>query len=314
MAYNYGQFSTPYLWPYYQPQFITPLIPTQTSLPPSPNPKHVRFDGEDRDTYRASRPRPPSWHGASANAVPTSTQFAYAAQQPGMPFGFHTPNTHQRRLSDSAIPPAAWMYPTWMPVYTPPVAPAPPPARFHPLLDGETPGGPRIVFDLSSNVFEPLQVSNNYATALSRDDLMQTATYPSVKRMVISCDELLPQWTVTLENCEDGHSNNGYLAAPSGNAHADTPVTVYDVLFAIHRMLQRQVSHREWYDTPQDRTTSIARAYTRRCKAVPTVQAFEESQGVRRVDFLTDRYMFRGLVRSRGEQDFEHVRLRVGKK
>ncbi|KAF7789389.1 hypothetical protein EIP86_000333 [Pleurotus ostreatoroseus] len=247
MAYAYHQFNTPYLWPYYQQQMLTPIIPAQASLPASPNAgsgtKHVRFDGDDQ---------------------------------------------------------------------------TPPPAKFHPFLDGEAPGGPLLLFDLSSTIFDPLRITNyglGQGTALSRDELAQTATYPATTKMVISCDELLPQWNVTLEDCRDGrHSHNGYLAIPSSNNHTDAPITVYDVLFAIHRMLQRQVTHREWYDVPQDRSTAIARAYTRRCRAVPNIQAFEESQGVRRVDFLTDRVMFKGLVRSRGEQGFERVRLRVGKK
>ena len=48
--------------------------------------------------------------------------------------------------------------------------------------------------------------------------------------------------------------------------------------------------------------------------AIPATRTFEESQGVKWVDYLEDKYMFRGLVRERGEQSFEHLRLLVRKK
>ncbi|KAJ3547808.1 hypothetical protein NM688_g5368 [Phlebia brevispora] len=327
MAYPYATYTTPYLWPYYQQPVITPFIPAHVSLPPSPNAgsgsKHVRFDNEQRDAYHTDRrERPPSWHAgtngsaAYSYSAPTSAPFLYTALPPTMPYGVATPGTHRRRLSESALPQAAWgMHPGWM-LYSP-TAPTPRPT-FNPLINGEALGGALLLFDLSSNIFEPLRISNHSSirgSQLTREELMQTATYPSVTRMVITCDELPPEWKVTLEPCDDRPSNNGYLNVPSVNASSpDAPITVYDVLYAVHSMLQRQITQREWYDTPQHRATAIARAYTRRCRAGPNIQAFEESQGVRRVDFLLDQYMFKGIVRERGEQGFEYVRLRVGKK
>lgn len=129
--------------------------------------------------------------------------------------------------------------------------------------------------------------------------------------MVITCDDV-PQWKVVLEPCNERPSNNGYLTVPSDDTLK--PITVNDVLVAIHKMFQRQIRHRDWVALSQDKATAVARAYTRRCRTFPTTQAFEESQGVRRVDFLEDRYMFKGLVRQRGEQGFENLRLLVGKR
>ena len=132
--------------------------------------------------------------------------------------------------------------------------------------------------------------------------------------MVITCDEL-PDWKVVLEPYKERPSNSGYLAVPCNDTPAAAPpITVNDVLCAIHRMMQRQITHSDWVKLPQSKADAVARAYTRRCRTFPTVQAFEASQGVKRVDYLEDKYMFKGLVRHRGEQDFEHLRLLVAKK
>lgn len=289
----------------------------------------MRFeDDEDRDVYRVGR-RPPSWHAGMAGTAPApnpapfpSPPFVYAALPPMMPPQFAQNPLHRRRLSDTALQQPAWIYPTWM-MY-PQVAAIqqqqqPIPA-IHPLLNGEQPDGPLLLFDLSASLFQPVRISRHGATTglpLAQDELSQTATYPAATRMVITCDEL-PEWHVTLEPHDTGSAgaDNRFLAVPHGNAagNTTTPITVYDVLFALHRMLQRQVTHREWYDLPQAEATAVARAYTRRCRAVTTTMALEEGQGVRRVDYLKEKYMFKGVVRRAGEQGFEHVRLRVGRR
>ncbi len=129
--------------------------------------------------------------------------------------------------------------------------------------------------------------------------------------MVITCDDV-PDWKVTLEPFHERPSNNGYLTVPADDINK--PITVNDVLFAIHKMFQRQIRHRDWVALSDSKATAIARAYTRRCRTFPSTQAFEESQGVRRIDYLEDRYMFKGLVRQRGERGFENLRLLVGKR
>lgn len=129
--------------------------------------------------------------------------------------------------------------------------------------------------------------------------------------MVITCDEV-PEWKVVLEPYQERPSNMGYLAVPADGMNK--PITVNDILFAIHKMFQRQIRHRDWVALSNDKATAVARAYTRRCRTFPSTQAFEESQGVRRVDYLESSYMFKGLVRHRGEQGFENLRLLVGKR
>ena len=55
----------------------------------------------------------------------------------------------------------------------------------------------------------------------------------------------------------------------------------------------------------------VSAAYTRRCRHFPSPQAFEEAQGVRRVDYLGDRYMFRGIMHESGPDGFTKMKLAV---
>jgi len=188
---------------------------------------------------------------------------------------------------------------------------APPPAQFHPLLNGETVQEPLIHFDLSLDSFTPMRVTragNTHGTPLSVDELKQQATHPGVTRMTIVIDGI-PQWPVRLS--QSNNPTASYLSVPdqwSTALEQHTPITLGDILVALHRMLQMQVSHRDWVKLSQDESTVVARAYTRRCRTFGSEDRFLASQGVRRVDYLKDKYIFKGLVRMRGEDGFDQVR------
>lgn len=155
--------------------------------------------------------------------------------------------------------------------------------------------------------------SQTSGTPLNLDELAQQATHPGVTRMKIICD-LIPQWDVILEPQRDYASSSGYLAVPHEPVASNQPITLGDVLVAVHRMLQTQITHRDWARLSNTEATNIARAYTRRCRTFPSAEQFEASQGVRRVDYLLDRFLFKGLVRLRGEDGFETVKLIVDRK
>lgn len=313
-AFVYPQ--TPYTWPYFNQPVISPFYPP-AQLPPSPNAgageRRVRF--EDEDPYHANRPRPPSWYAGMPGAAPPPNPAPFPSppliytQLPGVA---HAP-THGRRYSDGALPQAAWIQvPAWMPLY--PQAAPQPQHQLNPLLNAENGHSPPIVFDLSFHTYEPRKHSAGSFSSphLTQDELMQTATYPNVTRMVITCDEI-PDLRVVLEPYREQPSNSGYLTVPSGSGPAP-PITVHDVLFAIHRKLHGQITHVDWRRLSDEQKTRVGRAYTRRTHALSTTRAFEESQGVKWVDYLENRYMFKGLVRQRGEPGFEHLRLVVRKK
>ncbi|KAJ8483017.1 hypothetical protein ONZ51_g4983 [Trametes cubensis] len=283
--YGYQQFyyPTPYIYPYVHQAYVSPFIPPVT-LPASPQlpPRDERRVHWDDEPY--VRPRRPSWHGGLA-PPPTTVPFPsppvmVTALPPMVPVAAQPQPyyTHYRRASDSCLPPAAWVsYPALVqPVaFQSPFQSAPPSPAINPLLNGENAGGPMLLFDLSLNTFSPQRITSGgqkTGTPLTLEELREPATYPSTT----------------------------------------PPITVYDVLMAIHRTVQRQISHVDWARLSQSDMRAISAAYTRRCRTFPSAAAFEEAQGVRRVDYLRDNYMFRGLVRANSKDGFSKMKLLVG--
>ncbi|KAI0638699.1 hypothetical protein C8Q77DRAFT_1092327 [Trametes polyzona] len=331
--YGYPQFyyPTPYLYPYYHQPHVSPFIPPVT-LPGSPQlyPRDERRVHWEDDPYPPRRQRRPSWHGGlmpPPNPQPFPSPPMLFTPLPQMvplaPAAAPAPYyTHQRRSSDSCLPQPAWVtFPTMVqPVaFQPPTPPAP---AIHPLLNGENAAGPMLLFDLSLNTFNPQRVtklSQTAGTPLSLEELREPATFPAVRRMTIVC-ERLPEWPIVLEphtvERERSRERSPFLGVPrTGQGHGgaeDAPVTVYDVLMAIHRTVQRQISHVDWARLTRAQTHAISAAYTRRCRTFPSAAAFEEAQGVRRVDYLLDSYMFRGLVRDNVQDGFSKMKLIVG--
>ena len=305
---------------------MSPFIPP-THLPPSPRmdegSRRVRFADEE-EFYPPTRPRPPSWHAGMAGTAPApnplpfpSPPFVYNPLPPvavGPPPGY----APHRRRSDTSVPgghPAWLSMPAWMvyPQYAQPV-PAPPPSQFHPLLNGEGGNRPLLFFDLSVHAFNPVRISSHgqtTGTSLTLDELSQQATHPGVTRIKIVCDAI-SQWPIVLEPQHDrpSTSGSGYLSVPAASSYG--PITVGDILVAIHRVMQTQISHRDWVRLSAEQESSIARAYTRRCRTFPSAEEFEARQGVRKVDYLLDRFVFRGLTRIGRDDGFETVRLLVG--
>lgn len=74
-------------------------------------------------------------------------------------------------------------------------------------------------------------------------------------------------------------------------------VSVMDVLSAIHGELRCGVTSDEYYGLPsREERDAVAAAYAARCDRVDTPEKDEErKKGIKRVDFLTTHYRFRGL-------------------
>ncbi|KAH9884955.1 hypothetical protein C8Q73DRAFT_660480 [Cubamyces lactineus] len=324
--YGYQQFyyPTPYIYPYIHQTYVSPFIPPVT-LPASPQlqPRDDRRVHWDDEPY--VRQRRPSWHGGLA-PPPTSVPFpsppVMVTALPPIPVAAQPQPyyTHYRRASDSCLPPAAWVsYPTLVqPVaYPSPFQSAPPSPAINPLLNGENAGGPMLIFDLSLNTFSPQRVTSGgqkTGTPLTLEELREPATHPSVRRMTITCDQL-PEWPIVLEPHSTSRERSRERSPFLGVSHAmadDPPITVYDVLMAIHRTVQRQISHVDWARLSQSDMRAVSAAYTRRCRTFPSAAAFEEAQGVRRVDYLRDNYMFQGLVRANSKDGFSKMKLLVG--
>ena len=327
-AYPQFYYPTPYISPFYNTPHVSPFIPP-VALPGSPNlapqpERHVRWE----DDPPFPRQRRPSWHGAGpaapANAVPFPSPPIYVTPLPPMvPLPAQAPMpafTHQRRRSDTCLPLPAWVtYPTMLHPATfqsPQPAPAAHP-QIHPLLDGETAAGPKLLFDLSYHTFSPQRITSynqTSGTPLTLEELLQPATHPPVRRMTIRC-ELVPDWPIVLEphtTSRDRSRERSPFLSVSAREAQDAPITVYDVLMAIYRTLQRRITQTDWARLSTRQVTAISSAYTRRSRTYPSVQAFEDAQGVRRVDYLVDQYMFRGIMRESVQDGFSKMKLLVG--
>ncbi|GJF00612.1 hypothetical protein PsYK624_169060 [Phanerochaete sordida] len=309
----YPQTTSP-AWPSFQQPSAAPVYSPHTTSSPSPNAaESIRCFFEDAQDTR--QPPPMSPRHASMAPPPSVAPFlspllVYAHLPAGAPMPPPTMKIPTPMHPGGALPLADWtQVPAWTYQPAPPHMPPsqmPPPQMLPPhmpqlnlLLSAETGPAPPILFDLSAHAYEPRKHAAGWFPSmhLAQDELSQPATYPAVARMIFVCAEV-SGWRVVLES----PSNAGFLS-------------VHAVLSAVHRMLHRQITHTDWHKLSDERAEEIARAYTRRTRALAATAAYEESklQGVKWVDYLEEEYMFGGLVGERGEQGAEQFRLVVRK-
>lgn len=117
----------------------------------------------------------------------------------------------------------------------------------------------------------------------------QPATYPGVSTLSITAvaDEITPifPWPATV--C---------------SKHPALPVTVEDVLRLLYDNFQELITHNEFGCLTRQRVEVMRHAYRRRVDALAGLAAPEE--GFKRIDFLGDRHMFRGLEPAPDGQGF----------
>ncbi|SJL12711.1 uncharacterized protein ARMOST_16142 [Armillaria ostoyae] len=135
-------------------------------------------------------------------------------------------------------------------------------------------------FDLSMAAFNPIRVDNmGMQTQLGLNELSGPATHPHIQRMTIICDEL-PCWPITVI----GDGIRG--------------LSLEDVLRRLYRMMMWRISRDEWQRLPEGDRVAVVRAFVRRCRALgnPDLEYAEKQDGVKRVDLLLGKTMFRGLA------------------
>ncbi|KAG2142202.1 hypothetical protein BD769DRAFT_1626072 [Suillus cothurnatus] len=217
------------------------------------------------------------------NLFPPSPSSPYA-ELPGTPHTSYYPDGYRRRRPPSwhggmpAAPPSPsfwgfhWRRATPGGIHSAMATASPQHFQIHPLLNGEAYGS-EFYFDIANPAFAPLRrVGPNHTTMVSVEELREPATFPTITRMRITHDAI-PQWPIDLELVHGEYDISGAL-----------PITVGD-------------------------KTAIARAYTRRYRSIPSSAQLEASQGVKRIDYLMDRHVFRGLVRAPDEDGVSHWRL-----
>jgi len=194
-----------------------------------------------------------------------------------------------------APPPPSWAN-TANP-YQIPTAPAAP-LQIHPWLNGDAPS-PIFHFDLAPVQFAPLRLVHPnppQSVVLSGAEIREPAFHPPITSLRI-LHPRLPFWPID-------------LTLPAELAEeAPTPISLGDVLVALHRTLHERISHADWETLSGEDEHAVTKAFTQRCRGeavrsgVPPAQlrdreVTERNQGVKRVDFLCGKTVFKGLVRS----------------
>jgi len=187
-------------------------------------------------------------------------------------------------------------------------SPQEPSFHLNPWINAESPRFD-FHFDLSRPIFSPVRLyGGGQSFPLSKEEMMQPATYPSIFQLRITCDEL-PKWPIELEwsNYTPG------LFSPSTQSYhtSPAPISLTDVLVAIHQALHQQIRHSDWAELNSREQESVGRAYTARCKAAGTIedQDAERAKGVKRVDFLGRKTRMVGLTRSAPTFGWENMKL-----
>ena len=176
--------------------------------------------------------------------------------------------------------------------------------QLHPLLDGAN-TEIAVLLDLSTHTFIPpvnLSLESVSEGPLKLDELHHPATQPGLRMMTIICD-MIPQWPI-------------HLRLSAHHARNDQPISIEDVLTAIHRHFQEQVSRNEWIDFLNNRKTRAPQAFLREYSGYRGDEQFEAEKGVRRVVYLRENHMFKGMVQLEGhrtnEDGYATFKLLVG--
>lgn len=255
-----------------------PLPPSPylgATSPLSPYPAYVPFPTSgDPSPYAPhwDRQRRSSWNGGHQpwihNVPPTPTR------------------QRTRSFNDPHADPSAFIPPAINPhvphtFQRPVTAPSP---ILHPYLDGSQQRHD-IVFDLSEPVFRPMRKIGHNTVHLTVDELEQNATHPPMYKIKITSDYLIPDFPINL----DFRSNNPYdMNVP--------PIKLGDILCATYGALQKRISQYEWAKLGPEHEYHVAKAYTKRCKALGPAALAYQNQGVKNVDYLLGKTRFRGLV------------------
>ncbi|KAI6027054.1 hypothetical protein EDC04DRAFT_2719197 [Pisolithus marmoratus] len=285
--------SDPYVYspPAFQPtQYLhyspyaahSPFIPPLAAFPPSPHYSPYRLPYPElppEGVYWPPRPRRPSWHGQPPSPY---------IQPPDSPYRSRRRSFGAHQWGDTQFLP--WVYPSLG---------SSPHFEIHPLLNGEVPYS-GLYLNLASPVFAPMRyIGPNQLIMVSPEELNHPATNPPITRMRITHDAI-PQWPIDLELRYDEYP---------ASAGPPPPITLGDVLYTIHSSLHRHISHSDWNRLSDSEQLPINRAYTRRYRSVPSMADAEANRGIKRVDYLRENYIFKGLVRASDEDGFFHWKM-----
>ncbi|KAJ7430765.1 hypothetical protein B0H11DRAFT_2134345 [Mycena galericulata] len=176
------------------------------------------------------------------------------------------------------------------------------PLLIHPFLNGDAPS-PHFHFDLAPSAFMPLRLvsTNPPQSAVLGAEIREAAFHPPLMTLRI-LHPRLPFWPIDFQ-----------LPAGAGAAPGH-PISLGDVLVVVHQALHQRITQADWATLGEADAQGVARAFTQRCRGeavrsrVPPVQlrdreVAERNQGVKRVDFLLGKTIFKGLIRAPGDPE-----------
>ncbi|KAJ7607135.1 hypothetical protein DFH06DRAFT_1066802 [Mycena polygramma] len=255
----------------------------------------------------SNRQRTTSWHGP-APTLPSSPFL-----QPAAPAFLHSQSAyltpgHRRAHSFGAAnapPPPSWLN---NPIGNPyaPAAAAQPALQIHPWLNGDAPS-PIFHFDLAPLQFAPMRLVNAnppQAAPLGVAEIREPAFHPPQTALRI-LHPRLPFWPIDLALPS---------SSPTSPVPPQIPISLGDVLVALHRALHERISHADWETLSEEDRQAVTKAFTKRCRAeavrsrVPPPhlrdrEVAARNDGVKRVDFLLGKTVFKGLVRVPGDPE-----------
>ncbi|KAL1948706.1 hypothetical protein VTO73DRAFT_10512 [Trametes versicolor] len=210
---------------------------------------------------------------ADIPSTPSSTfSEATLASSPG-------PSTPPSLLS-TPLPPKH--HGTSSPCYYP-ASPLPgPTVHIHPVLACAPGIGAPLTWDLTQPVESVRVLTSTALRAVSETLVKESATTPKVASITIISEHL--PWSITVTPKQDAQWSAPY-------------VTVGDVLYKLYRTLRLGVTAAELGTCELGHQQRVHNNCFARCAYLPTLELRQEerAKGVKRVDFLCEARMFRGL-------------------
>lgn len=199
------------------------------------------------------------------------------------------------RVEHPSLPPrpSFWPSPPLRPVSLPIPDPPASELQLNPLLEYRIVGRPAVYYNIrwaEDGAFvspsPPLQEPNSNGEPVYRafdidgPNGLQPATYPGVSYLQITAlaNDMFPKfpWPITVLS-----------------HHGSLPVTIKDVLGALHQNFQEYMTKEEVCALEPIRRDLLYRSYYGR---IETMFVREHDSGLKRVDYLGDCFMFRGLT------------------
>jgi len=136
------------------------------------------------------------------------------------------------------------------------------------------PHRPLLIMDLSKPLTK-IRLGGDMPLPIRDIDLDQLATSSALSTMRIQCD--LFSWPINVK-----------ATKKSGITHRDVIITVRDALYM-------NITQKEWSSIKDPQREWVKQAFERRCRNSDDLYAVERQRGLRRIDTLTEKTIWKGI-------------------